>query len=543
MKLLIITASLFLLTLNAVAESNLMIPYFKNELQKTSSNKNEAENLIFTPTQSINDILNNDSLDRAMSEASKLNLESFIKNSKDTATNLVSMNSDIGSKANLTLIIVPGVFGEFIKTRAFEDVLEKPSSFKTEFLEKVNQQSILSNADAFDEILYLKQYEGAKSQPTLVTLDQVFHVGEVKIENKNVKVALLATPFASLESLGDAKIQAARFNRRLSKLIKVMGLENDNLAFVGYSRGTVLGLEMLAQAKAENKTWLKNVKGMISLSGVVWGSSLADDAVENEKSPNYQNLLKVNELSNNLQEIPDDASFLTKGKIIAANTKQFFSLASLIKNNGTSPSVAIKQVESMANIDLRSPFFILQQMWKELGLSQFFSGYSGNIVRFKYLVSQITASVRELSSQARLDWWSTHQIPTDGIIYYSISAVMADPEKGPIETELFKNPLAYGQGSYDDEMLLTNHRDYNKASGVELNDSQVSVVQASFLPYVIANLNTSNAGIKTKNLGTLGTHHWGLALREVNKMKGKQVNGFPREILLKSIAYQILIDN
>jgi hypothetical protein len=67
-----------------------------------------------------------------------------------------------------------------------------------------------------------------------------------------VKVILFNTKLGSLESLGDNGKRAEIFNRRLAKYLQLTG--DQNLVFLGYSRGTPLALEMVAQAKS--KIWL-----------------------------------------------------------------------------------------------------------------------------------------------------------------------------------------------------------------------------------------------------------------------------------------------
>ncbi len=73
-------------------------------------------------------------------------------------------------------------------------------------------------------------------------------------------------------------------------------------------------------------------------------------------------------------------------------------------------------------------------------------------------------------------------------------------------------------------------------TGVSLNDSQVAVYQSLFLPEVIKNLNPQNAGLSMESLGLLETHHWGVALQVVNKMKDGRKNPFPRERVLLALA-------
>ena len=123
-----------------------------------------------------------------------------------------------------------------------------------------------------------------------------------------------------------------------------------------------------------------------------------------------------------------------------------------------------------------------------------------------------------------------------------MTAAMANPEASELEKSIFDGPLGYSKRSYDDLMLLQNRLDYESLGKISLNDSQVSVAQAMFLPEAAASLNSANSGLKTQMLGTLGTHHWGLALRIVNAMKDGRTNPFPREALLKALAAKVALD-
>jgi hypothetical protein len=322
------------------------------------------------------------------------------------------------------------------------------------------------------------------------------------------------------------------------------------VAFVGYARGTPLGLEMLSQAKRESLPWLSRVKGMISLSGVVLGSTLADDATKGESSATRKLLEGMSETARSLELFPEGSGFLANRRIRAANDAKWAAFAAnaaplMLKLNQGSP---LDTLMSVSRVDPRAPLGIAAQMWQKLGLGGwgFFADaqYNDNIRRFRAFLEQLLTATRELSTDARVAWFKAHELPL-GPTYYAITAAMANPDAPDSSGEkaLFASPLGYGKGSYDDTMLVQNRKDYEALSGgIALNDSQVSVIQAAFPPAVLEGLNPANHGLKTKFLGICGTHHWGMALREVNKMRGGQVNGFPREALLRTLAIQVMLD-
>jgi hypothetical protein len=452
---------------------------------------------------------------------------------------------------DLTIVLVPGVFAEFIANRAFEDVLEKDSKFRDQFKALVAKNKVMDSVGLIENF---KPTQDNKNQiaPTPRALDQVINVGEMKIGDVTVRVVLFFTEFSTLESLGRNEERAEIFNRRLEKYLQLTGPQQ-NLAFVGYSRGTPLALEMLAQAKAAGRPWIQNVKAMISLSGVVWGSSLADGAYYDEGSPMHKILIDLRETGRSLEPLPAPGESLLSAKnapVFFANNKRWADFAAgAIENyrlmDADKSSVhTISPVKSLVLTDPRSPLSIAFKMWQKLGLEHPKRDYNLNIERFNYFVDQLLASVYELTTTSRIEWWTNHDIPLNPV-YYAIPGTMANPEAGGLQVTLFENPLSYGgRDNYDDNSLLQNTLDYAKMSGISLNDSQVSVAQAAFLPNVIASLRASNAGVKTKFLGVAGTHHWGMALRVVNKnlLTGGR-NGFPREAMLRALATQVMLDN
>jgi hypothetical protein len=532
---------------------------FLNEV-RTLNPSAAAENI--EPLHSVSDasvesMLQAGTVDEAMKILAKTGVSNIVAGTKGLRSQSLATSAP-SAKSNLTIVLVPGVFAEFIATRAFEEVLEKPSHFRDEFKKMVADQHVT------DSVQLLENYRTDRPASEIAanesrTLDQVINVGEMDLNGTQVRVILFYTEFSTLESLGRNQERAAIFNRRLEKYLALTGQQN--LAFVGYSRGTPLGLEMLAQAKAAGRPWVADVKAMISLSGVVSGSSLADSAINDSSAPANKILVDLQKTSDSLQLLDPNESWFNpmKFRVIALNSARWaaFGGRALINyramdaDKSTVKSVSV--LNSLVQTDPRTPLAIVEQLWKKLGLTKPGSEYNENIVRFRYFVDQLLASVKELTSQSRQEWWAAHDVPLNPV-YYAIPAAMANPDANSTELALFKNPMSYGgEGNYDDASLILNTLDYAKitrksagGNGVSLNDSQVAVAQAAFLPNAIANLRGANAGIKTKFLGIAGTHHWGMALRVVNKnlvAPGGGKNGFPREAMLRALATQVLLDN
>jgi pimeloyl-ACP methyl ester carboxylesterase len=435
-------------------------------------------------------------------------------------------------KEPITMVIVPGIFGEFIPTRGFEDVLMQPSQEREQFKAAVEKAAKAGDANAKDSRFSITALENKD-----VSLNDVINVGSLKGKDGKTlaRVVLLYTDFMSLESLGDLKIHAEKFNRRLSKYLALTGKQK--IALVGYSRGTTLALEMLAQAKEQNLPYLSSVKGMIGLGGVIWGSALADDT-QNEKSIMTSLVSEVQSLRNNVNPDSRTQTLLAWTKFAA---KVAFILPKM-NNKANAPKASdLKNAQVPTSLDTKSILTLVKTAWTSLGLSKPISDFGNNVRRFQSVVDAALSGVDSLTSKSRQAWWSTRTLPKS-VTYYSMTAAMANPEANDLEKSIFDGAFGYSKRSYDDLMLLQNRLDYESLGKISLNDSQVSVAQAMFLPEAAAALNPANSGLKTQMLGTLGTHHWGLALRIVNAMKDGRTNPFPREALLKALAAKVASD-
>ena len=108
--------------------------------------------------------------------------------------------------------------------------------------------------------------------------------------------------------------------------------------------------------------------------------------------------------------------------------------------------------------------------------------------------------------------------------------------------DLVTNPVAYDNGSVDFRSLRGNYYDLFAASGVQLQDSQVPVERARFWPALhvpsasSTPFNPAQKPIKTYFMGTVGTHHWGLAFPKAFSTQGMDGNPYPRTTLLKAMA-------
>lgn len=416
----------------------------------------------------------------------------------------------------LTLLVVPGVLGEFIDTRAFEEVFSRNSTAKKEW------EQIIATTRAKDERFILQDMTKAP-----ISLGDVVNVASIDDSQGTplVKLVILKTLLGSLESVGTNKEKAAIFNKRVQKYMDLS--KDQNLVMLGYSRGTSLALEMVVQAQRQNLSYLPKVKALVSYAGVVSGSALAD-VTSDLNTESGRLLAAAKKMRNSLQF--SESIWDRPGKR-AHNTKALaeFMLA-LAKNSTFDPDAFLNTARSG---DFKTVAALIAKITTELGLKSLYD-FNGHVTRVQHFIDQVIAAVEELRSENREKWWRQNTLPNT-LQYLSISASMVDPDSSAEDKAVFAAGEGYSN-SLDDQSLIGNMRTYKQITGIALNDSQVAVHQSLFLPNVIANLNPANANLQIKALGVLQTHHWGVSLRVVNVMKDGRQNPFPREKVLLALA-------
>lgn len=467
---------------------------------------------IITEVPEINKLLQAKDLESARSILQNKSLVDYAK----FKTSDIS-RTEIGKlirKKVLTVVIVPGVLGEFIETRAFEEVFARPSSFKTQWAARAG--------NTMDSRFSL---EILNNEPQ--KLSELVNAGSIDDSNGQplVKMVILRTYLGSMDSVGTNTEKAGIFNRRLQKFMNLMN--EQDIILIGYSRGTPLALEMVTQAVSQNLNYLSSVKAVLSYAGVVSGSSLAD-ATGDLNSDSGKQLAAAKVLLGKLQT---SNSILDRPLKLNANTLAIEEFAiTLAKSSKFDPEAFLASSRSG---DFKTVGALILKMSAELGLRSLYD-FNGHVNRVKYIIGQILAAVEGLKSQSMTNWWKTHTLPKN-IQYLSLAAVMVDPAKSQAEKNIYESKEGYSD-SLDDKSLVENQRAYAKLTGVSLNDSQVAVYQSLFLPEVIRGLNPENANLNIKALGILETHHWGVSLQVVNKMKDGRTNPFPRETVMLALA-------
>jgi hypothetical protein len=451
------------------------------------------------------------------------------------------------------IVIVPGIFGEFISNSPFEETFRYGGAASVVWDRKMKE---LESDPKTVEQTKDKQFSAAALGDIQRSLREMMRVASIDDTDGTplVTITYLKPEAGSLETFGTLDENVDYYLPRLEKYFKIVGVP-EHLYVMGYSRGTATALNLISRAEQTRASWMRNLKGMIGLAGVVYGSQLADAAM----SPGPQKDLldtTIDFVENKLESCTEEepgawlitknlghwTAYLGRAALIARNmTNQNEALAR--EGIETSMADAGRFVSFAQRILFGNPDQVFTEEYSTgaitgvLNLSAPNAEYCQNIERFKKTATQIVKGVNSLATQSRMDWWKTHTVPSN-IRYYSITGTMGDATpKGKPVSPLAVNTTAYDTRSLDFRSLRGNYYDLLAASGTQLQDSQVPVQRGRFWPELHPMLNPAQKPIKHHFMGTVGIHHWGLSFPRAFATKdGLEANPFPRTIFLKSIG-------
>jgi len=461
----------------------------------------------------------------------------------------------------ITFVVIPGVFAGLLNFMPFGDLVGSPKSAFRDLWKRrlIDYKSANPGSDQVtDNVMHLDHLKDASHGLVAEPIDELMSFSSIDDADGKplANLIVLHTPTLALESVGTLASVTEILNRRLSKVMTIMGEQfPKNIAIVGYSRGAPVVLDMLSTAQRLKTPWLANIKAMISLCGVTYGADIADQAMADPEAPEAPVEAQLYSIATQLvkgQRTYSKADkFGEKMKIVLSNIELWHEAlrvaTPLLKQLKNPPS---ENTASGGNKKLGSIMDSLKSAW-ELGTRQLemqhpISQYNTNILRFKLVMGDALESVRQLSSQGRLGWWRTNVIPPS-VHYYSIAGVMYDAPDAIAdlnERAIATNHVAFNYLSPDDKALQFRYTNFRIFKGTELNDSQVSDHRVRFWPEIAQRLNPAQPPYNATFLGVLGTHHWGVSLQAVNSKPGDvaNYNPFPRTALLEAFAAQIASD-
>ena len=163
------------------------------------------------------------------------------------------IKSSLSPDNKITIVLVPGVLGEFIDNSPFESVLAANSSLK----KLVNELF----KDKKEGVFLLSSLKRKK-----LPFNKVVRASSIDDETGRslVDFIYLKPLFASLETVGNLDENNKIYTRRLGKLFNKIGAPN--LYIMGYSQGATVALEYINHLRENDVDWAHGLKGMISLA-------------------------------------------------------------------------------------------------------------------------------------------------------------------------------------------------------------------------------------------------------------------------------------
>ncbi|MBF0297922.1 MAG: hypothetical protein HQK51_04340 [Oligoflexia bacterium] len=534
-------------------------------------------------------------------------------------------------KNPITIVLLTGMFTEFTKYQMFHEIFtpkyQKKSLFYKKWIKKLNyrksidvendllrdqyQTLLKTELDTYGESNNNYNPYNAKTKmgyknaaiEELINISS-FSVNDFKNEKNEinedsgdnqevVRVILLQSPLLSLETLEDYRLMSRVYTRRLNKVFSILGETPSNLYLLGYSRGVFVGLEML---KTYNE-WQKSVRGVISLSGVLYGTDYSDEGVCHI-SPTAEackqlkaimnmaaslryigqyphegiifgslnflsrlptiayNMYTIVSFIKNMLVVTDFSNYKSNTNNTALNDKInnfFIKYSQLEKKSFLNPrrviedaieiiAIARNGVSALKTVDPQLILYLVFKIGLEgLHLNNIYFEHDLIIKKLRIVCEHLYKLLYQISTKDRLEWWRTSNLPTKDINYYSITATMFENNKennkdqNQAAEEI--NPYYYPSVGLDYLIQQYSYKLMAKHYGFYLNDSKVVMHKAVFWNELNAALNPYyiKNPLKTTWLGIAGVDHWGIAFGSTFNLIEQQ-NKFPREELFKALS-------
>ncbi len=452
------------------------------------------------------------------------------------------------------IVVVPGIFGEFIPVSPFEEVFQYGGAASVKWDRKMAAlEADPVNADLVTD----RQFSAAQVKDVSRSMRDLVRVGSIDDADGTplVTITYLKPELGSLETFGTLDENADYYLTRLEKYFEILGAPPEHVYVMGYSRGTPTALNLVSRAEAAHASWLPKLRGVIALAGVIYGTQLADSAL----APGPQRRM-LDTMTDFVGKNLESCSGATPSALLLAKNlghwTAFLAREAIAAHGMTNENEALSRegiqtdfadVGRFVSFTRRVLFGDPQKVFSGDSDSSAILGvlhmnapnaeYCQNIERFKRTAIQVVKGVETLTTDACTEWFRTHTLPSN-IRYYAITGTMGDvTAKGGPVSPLTLNETAYDTRSLDFRSLRGNYYDLFAASQNQLQDSQVPVQRARFWNDLTTQLNPSQQPLQTYFMGTVGIHHWGLSFpRAFSTKDGLSANPYPRTLLLESIA-------
>eukprot|EP00727_Mastigamoeba_balamuthi_P009502 m51a1_g5174 hypothetical protein (488) ;mRNA; r:148121-150109 len=395
-------------------------------------------------------------------------------------------------KAPVTIVSLNGMAGEFVPRPALSVAYNSSSSF----------------ALAYKQLL--------RDNPDL-TVPVVDAPDGTPLYN----VVFFVQREGSLESLLLPDVVVPRIIQRMSLFLDLVGNHVDDFVLVGFSRGSIDAVTIMA--RHATIPWGNRIRGVITLDGVVYGTSMADCGL-GETTSNPPSLCEIasnmmawvellaNGLVPSLLNIPQNTAIITRVATEAAAAIARIGVPEKLKQSHLVFPDVLRSFEELIR-DVLFDFDLLHPVLD----------YEDNIQKLKNLLGGLLDSMRLLSTKTRTEWWATHTLPADRL-YASSTGTMADFD------------YTYPEVHPDEFGMRYLYYVTAQAGGQELVDGPVQSARQMILPNVHRGLNPHQEPYEAHWLGLFHTTHAGSVLDYALPCPDNWVDPFPRKTLVDSFA-------
>ena len=432
----------------------------------------------------------------------------------------------------LTLILFPGFFGELTKYLPFDDLLHQGnSSFSRKFqsiLEERNphqDRDLAFSLDSMSDVEY--------------NIEDLIEVGSIDDDEGQpiIQVIFLKPPFLSLESLSPMSHHLKYYKRRLDKIWSLFG-GFQNLYFSSYSMGvnTALGLISEADKASIKPPWYDALNGVVSFSGSIWGTDVADAILYGHNTP-LQHFTNFLDVLDSLQE--GESWFVRKHnrKKLLKATYELSQLMLKAKN-----SIAHEPYQGLIG-DLGEAFRIFSGLSKQTHFMGSIYSNRSFVQRIKLFSLHFRAALKDLSSQGRVQWFANHTLPSH-LKYYAFRSTMAGKitsQNNIASSHLLHNPI-YKFQNFDYFGMRAMYYASHEVENMDFSDSMINGFQGSFFPELHMQLNPRQEYYLSENLAVFSTHHLGAVYQNNLSTYPSEAHRFPFYLILKSLAYYLAED-
>eukprot|EP00128_Syssomonas_multiformis_P001485 Colp12_sorted_trinity150504_noHs@36502 len=520
-------------------EANLFRDIFATYAQRENIVLHDLKDIIYLPNEEMFEKLNTKSLEDfdllfkqykatdLAAEGAKYNISVI----KDVNAPLIMRQKPI------TILVFPGIFGEFIESYPFYEFFQENtrSSFATTFYKAYGTAK---KEDRTDKMFNLYAMEDLDR-----SMLDLMKVASMDDENGNplLQLAFFKPDMGSLETFGTLEANRDLYFRRMRKFYNIMEPYLGSLYLLGYSRSVPVVLDIISNVSvSDNKpAWYSKVEGVISLDGVIFGSPMADCALDPDIEPKSQckavrgAVDAIRELKDNLIE-SDAVLDISKnvfewGKAVAAVGEAFLA---------GSVDPRLKKIDLMfPDIQENWQTIIKKIFFDQFDLSKPIGDYVGNVKRFRYMAQKMLDGAQLLCSKDRIEWYKANTLPTH-LHYVAITSTQQDADLAVPETpnSFFAMGNAKPKVHPDYFFLRSSYYIILEQSEHELQDGQVPTSHEIFLPGVHQALNSKQEPYEAHLACVLASTHWGSAFSVAIETTDHWVNPFPRAVLVKAIG-------